>query len=54
MGEPESKRPLGRPRRRWEDNTKMDLREVGYDPREWIALAYVRAYIRAVMNLRVP
>ena len=36
---PESKRPLGRPRRRWEDNIKMDLREVGCDPRNWIALA---------------
>ena len=33
------KRPLGRPRRRWEDNIKMDLREVGCDPRHWIALA---------------
>ena len=36
---PEGKRPLGRPRRRWEDNIKMDLREVGCDPRDWIALA---------------
>ena len=34
VGEPESKRPLGRPRRRWEDNIKMDLREVGCDPRD--------------------
>ena len=39
VGKPESKRPLGRPRRRWEDNIKMDLREVGCDPRDWIALA---------------
>ena len=39
VGKPESKRPLGRPRRRWEDNIKMDLREVGSDPRDWIALA---------------
>ena len=55
---PESKRPLGRPRRRWEDNIKMDLTEVGCDPRDWIALAedrdQWRAYVRAVMNLRVP
>ena len=57
-GEPGSKRPLGRPRRRWEDNIKMDLREVGCDPRNWIALAadrdQWRAYVTAVMNLRVP
>ena len=43
---------------RWEDNIKVDLREVGYDPGEWIDLAedrdLWRAYIRAVMNLRVP
>ena len=57
VGKPESKRPLGRPRRRWED-IKMDLREVGCDPRNWIALAedrdQCRAYVRAVMNLQVP
>ncbi|KAJ4445879.1 hypothetical protein ANN_12564 [Periplaneta americana] len=56
VGRPEGKRPLGRPRRRWEDNIKMDLREVGYDDREWINLAQDRdqwrAYVRAVMNLR--
>ena len=55
---PESKRPLGRPRCRWEDNIKMDLREVGCDPGDWIDLAedrdQWRAYVRAVMNLRVP
>ncbi|KAJ4426618.1 hypothetical protein ANN_26416, partial [Periplaneta americana] len=54
VGKPEGKRPLGRPRRRWED-IKMDLREVGYD-REWINLAQDRdqwrAYVRAAMNLR--
>ncbi|KAJ4445713.1 hypothetical protein ANN_12398 [Periplaneta americana] len=54
----EGKRPLGRPRRRWEDNIKMDLREVGYDDRDWINLAQDRdrwrAYMRAAMNLRVP
>ncbi|KAJ4441439.1 hypothetical protein ANN_11294 [Periplaneta americana] len=58
VGRPEGKRPLGRPRRRWEDNIKMDLREVGYDDREWINLAQDRdrwrAYVRAAMSLRVP
>ena len=39
MGKPESKRPLGRPRRGWEDNIKMDLREVGCDAGNWIDLA---------------
>ncbi|KAJ4432203.1 hypothetical protein ANN_20819 [Periplaneta americana] len=39
VGRPEGKRSLGRPRRRWEDNIKMDLREVGYDDRDWIDLA---------------
>ncbi|KAJ4435688.1 hypothetical protein ANN_18304 [Periplaneta americana] len=56
VGRPEGKRPLGRPRRRWEDNIKMDLREVGYDDREWINLAQDRdqwrAFVRAAMNLR--
>ncbi|KAJ4432183.1 hypothetical protein ANN_20799 [Periplaneta americana] len=56
VGRPEGKRPLGRPRRRWEDNIKMDLREVGYDDREWIDLAQDRdqwrAYVRGAMNLR--
>ncbi|KAJ4427627.1 hypothetical protein ANN_25275 [Periplaneta americana] len=42
VGRPEGKRPLGRPRRRWEDNIKMDLREVGYDDRDWINLAQDR------------
>ena len=54
---PEGKRSLGRPRRRREDNIKMDLREVGCDPGDWIDLAedrdQWRAYV-AVMNLRVP
>ncbi|KAJ4433756.1 hypothetical protein ANN_16068 [Periplaneta americana] len=58
VGRPEGKRPLGRPRRRWEDNNKMDLREVRYDDRDWINLAQDRdqwrAYVRAAMNLRVP
>ncbi|KAJ4435036.1 hypothetical protein ANN_23609 [Periplaneta americana] len=56
VGRPEGRRPLGRPRRRWEDNIKMDLREVGYDGRDWINLAQDRdqwrAYVRAAMNLR--
>jgi hypothetical protein len=55
VGKPDGKRPLGRPRRRWVDNIKMDLREVGWD---WIDLAQGRvrwrAYVNAVMNLRVP
>ena len=58
VGKPEGKRPLGRTRRRWEDNIKVDLREVGGDPGELIDLAedrdQWRAYVRAVMNLRVP
>ncbi|KAJ4429978.1 hypothetical protein ANN_22182 [Periplaneta americana] len=58
VGRPEGKIPLGRPRRRWEDNIKMDLREVGYDGRDWINLAQDRdqwlAYVRAAMNVRVP
>ena len=58
MGKPEGKRPLGRPRRLWEDNIKIDLREVGCDSGEWIELAQDRdqrrAYVRAVMNLRSP
>ena len=55
MGKTESKGPLGRPRRTWEDNIKMDLREVDYDPKDWIAIAedrdQWRAYVRAVMNM---
>ncbi|KAJ4440160.1 hypothetical protein ANN_08298 [Periplaneta americana] len=47
VGRPEGKRPLGRPRRRWEDNIKMDLREVGYDGRDWINLAQGRDQWRA-------
>ena len=58
MGKPKEKRPLGSPRRRCEDNIKMDLTKVGCDPRDWVALAedrdQWRAYVRAVMNLRVP
>jgi hypothetical protein len=58
VGNPEGKRPLGRPRRRWVDNIKIDLREVGWDDRDWVDLAEDgdrwRAYVNAVMNLRVP
>jgi hypothetical protein len=55
---PEGKRPLGRPRRRWEDNIKMDLPEIGIDAVNWIQLAkdkvQWRACMNTVMNLRVP
>ena len=58
MGKPEGKRPLGRPKRRWEDNIKMDLQEVGCGIIDWIELAQDmdrwRALVNAVMNLRVP
>jgi hypothetical protein len=55
---PEGRRPLGRPRRRWEDNIKMDLREIGFGDVDWIHLAQDRdrwrALVNTVMNLRVP
>jgi hypothetical protein len=55
---PERKRPLGRPSRRWEDNIKMDLQEVGCGGIDWIDLAQdrdrLRALVNAVMNRRVP
>ena len=58
VGKSEGKRPLGRPRRRWEDNIEMDLEEVGCGGRDWIGLAQDRdrwrALVNAVMNLRVP
>jgi hypothetical protein len=58
VGKPEGKRPLGRPRRKWVDNTKMALREIGWDGMDWIDLAQDRdqwkALVNTVMNLRVP
>jgi len=55
---PEGKRPLGRPRRRWEDNIKIDLQEVGCEGMDWIDAAQDRdrwrALVNAVMNLQVP
>jgi hypothetical protein len=55
---PEGKRPLGRPRRRWVDNIKMDLLEIGWGVVDWIGLAQDRykwrALVNAVMNIRVP
>jgi hypothetical protein len=58
VGKPEGKRPLGRPRRKWEDDIKMDLQEVGWRDMNWIDLTKNRdswrALENAVMNLRVP
>jgi hypothetical protein len=55
---PESKSPLGRPKHRWEDNIKLDLREIGIDGSDWIRLAQDRiqwrAFVNTAMNLRVP
>ena len=53
VGKPEEKRPLGRPRRRWEDNIKMDLQEMGGGG-DWMELAQERALVNTVMNFRVP
>jgi hypothetical protein len=57
VGRPEGKRPLGRPRRRWIDNIKMDLLEIGFNVVDWIGLAEDsyrrRALVNSVMNLRV-
>jgi hypothetical protein len=58
VGKPEGKRPMGRPRRRWLDNIKIDLQEVGCGYMDWIGLAQdrdrCRTLVSAVMNLRVP
>jgi hypothetical protein len=57
VGRPERKRPLGRPRRRWEDNIKLELREIGIDGANWIQLAQDmfrwRAFVNTVVNLQV-
>jgi hypothetical protein len=58
VGKPEGKRPLRRPRHKWVDNIKMDLREIGWDDMDWIDLVLDRdqwmALVNAVMNIRVP
>jgi hypothetical protein len=58
VGKPEGKRPLGRPRCRWEANIRLDLREIGWSGMDWIDLAQDRdqwrALVNTVMNLRVP
>jgi hypothetical protein len=58
VGRPEGNRPLGRPRRRWEDNVKINLRELGMEGANWIQLAQDRVqwrvFVNMVMNLRVP
>jgi hypothetical protein len=56
VGRPEGKRPLGTPRRKWEDNIKLNLRETGIDGANWIQLAQDRvqwcAFVNTVMNIR--
>jgi hypothetical protein len=58
VGKPQGKRPLGRPKRKWEDNIKMDLREVGWGGMDWVDLAQDRdqwrALVNTVVNLWVP
>jgi hypothetical protein len=58
VGRPKGKRPLGRPRRRWEDNIELDLGEIEINGVNWIQLAQDRvqwrAFVNTVMNLRVP
>jgi hypothetical protein len=58
VGRPEGRRPFGRPRRRWKDNIKMNLREIGFGDVDWIHLAQDRdmrrALVNTVMNLRIP
>jgi hypothetical protein len=58
VGKPEGKRPLGRPRRRWVDNMKMDLREIGWGGMDWIDVAQDRgqwlSLVNTVVNFRVP
>jgi hypothetical protein len=58
VGNPEEKRPIGQPRRRWVGNIKMDLREIRWDGMHWIDLAQDRdqwrALVNTVLNLRIP
>jgi hypothetical protein len=58
VGKPEGKKPLGRPRRRWVDNIKMEIREIGWHGMDWIGLVHDRhqwrARVNTVMNLQVP
>jgi hypothetical protein len=58
VGKPDGNRPIGRPRRRWEDNIKMDLREIGFGGLDWTHLAHDRdrwlALVNTIMKLRVP
>jgi hypothetical protein len=58
VGKPEGKKPLGRPRRRWEDDTGVDLRNIGWGGMDWIDLAQDRdqwrALVNSAINLRVP
>jgi hypothetical protein len=58
VGRPKRKRSQGRPRRRWQDNIKLDLRDIGIDGANWICLAQNRvqwwAFVNTVVNLRVP
>jgi hypothetical protein len=56
VGKPEGKRPLGRPRRRWVDNIRIHLGELGWADEDWIGLARNRwsALVNSVLNLRVP
>jgi hypothetical protein len=58
VGKPKGKRPVGRPRRKWEDNIKMDIQELGYGGTDWIDRGQDRdrwrALVNVVMNIRVP
>jgi hypothetical protein len=58
VGKPEVKRQLGRPRRKWDDNIRMDLREIGREVLDWMHVTQDRdqwgAFVNTVMNLRVP
>jgi hypothetical protein len=53
VGKPEGKRPLGRPRRRWVGNTKMDLKEIGCDDMDWTVLPQGRIHLRVLVNTEI-